>query len=135
MALAATERELRDVLAGTAFTREYGFILESVGEGQCTLAVPFRENFERPGGVVRGQVFMAAADVAKWLAIKTRLGLADRSVTAEMKTNFLSGARREGFRCTAKILKLGKRLVYGVAECLGPDGRRLTHSTITYARP
>jgi len=35
---------------------------------------------------------MAAADVAMWLAIMTRLGTAEVAVTAEMKTNFLSGA-------------------------------------------
>ena len=55
-------------------------------------------------GIVGGQIFMAAADVAMWLAI-TKLGLDDSSVTAEMKTNFLGGAKREGFRCTAPLLK------------------------------
>jgi uncharacterized protein (TIGR00369 family) len=135
MALAATQLELENVLATTAFTRAYGLTLESVGDGECTISVPFQEAFERPGGVVSGQVFMAAADVAMWLAILARLGVSDMSVTAEMKTNFLSGARREGFRCSAKILKLGKRLIYGVAECVSVDGRLLAHSTVTYARP
>jgi len=67
---------------------------------------------------VSGQVFTAAADVATWLAIMTmtRLGTAEVAVTAEMKTNFLSGAREEYFLCQAKILKLGKRLVFGTAE-------------------
>jgi acyl-coenzyme A thioesterase PaaI-like protein len=77
---------------------------------------------------------MAAADVAMWLAIKTKLGLADSSVTAEMKTNFLAGAKRTGFRCRAKILKLGRRLIYGVAECVDGSGRLLTHHTVTYIR-
>jgi len=77
---------------------------------------------------------MAAADVAMWLAIKTRLGLEDGSVTAEMKTNFLAGAKHESFTCTARILKCGRRLVYGVAECLNEDGKLLTHHTLTYIR-
>src|SRR6266568_2359184 len=64
-----------------------------------------------------GQVFMAAADVAMWLAIMTKLGTSEAAVTAEMKTNFLNGAREEDFLCQAKILKLGK-----------------THHTITYIR-
>jgi len=78
---------------------------------------------------------MAAADVAMWLALLTRLGPADGSVTVEMKTNFLSAAKQEDFRCTAKILKLGKRLVYGVAECVTREGTLLTHHTLTYFRP
>src|SRR5258706_16188403 len=95
---------------------------------------PFRRRLSAPGGIVSGQVFMAAADVAMWLAIKTRLGMADASVTAEMKTNFLGGAKREGFRCTAKVLKLGRRLIYGVAECVDSNDRLLTHHTVTYIR-
>src|SRR5882762_8862969 len=134
MDLACTEDELQQVLAEVAFTRNLGFTLQGIADGQCSIDVPFQEAFERPGGIVSGQVFMAAADVAMWLAIKTKLGMADASVTAEMKTNFLGGAKSEGFRCTAKVLKLGRRLIYGVAECVDSNGRLLTHHTVTYIR-
>jgi uncharacterized protein (TIGR00369 family) len=121
-------------LAGARFNRAFGFRIESVGDGECTLRVPFRRGFERPGGVVAGPVFMAAADAAVWLAILTRLGAADRSVTVEMKTAFLAPARREDFRCTARVLRWGRRLIYGTAECVSLDGRLLAHHTMTYAR-
>jgi len=78
---------------------------------------------------------MAAADVAMWLAIMTKLGAEDGSVTAEMKSNFLNAAREEDILCHAKILKLGRRLVYGVAECTNREGKLLTHHTLTYIRP
>jgi len=84
---------------------------------------------------VSGLVFMAAADVAMWFAIKTLLGLDDGCVTAEMKTSFLSAAKEHDFLCCARVLKLGKRLVYGVAECTGPGRKLLTHHTLTYVRP
>src|SRR5215510_5198150 len=106
MALASTEAELQGILDDVAFTRSYGFRLHTIDEGRCTLAVPFQSAFERPGGIVSGQVFMAAADVAMWLAILTRLGPRDGSVTAGMTTAFLGAARRESFRCTAHIMKL-----------------------------
>jgi uncharacterized protein (TIGR00369 family) len=134
MSLACSEKELEHLLATVAFTRNFNFVLGEIGDGQCSIDVPFQPDFERPGGVVSGQVFMAAADVAMWLAIKTRLGLNDPSVTAEMKTNFLGAARREQFRCTARVLKLGRRLIYGVAECVDAKGRLLAHSTLTYIR-
>src|SRR5437660_6426842 len=134
MDLACSRKELEQLLSEVAFTRNFGFALNSVGDGTCSLNVPFQPAFERPGGIVSGQVFMAAADVAMWLAIKTKLGLTDSSVTAEMKTNFLGAAKREEFRCTAKVLKLGRRLIYGVAECVDSNGRLLTHHTVTYIR-
>ena len=134
MALAATEAELQGILDDVAFTRSYGFRLHTIAEGRCTLAVPFQSAFERPGGIVSGQVFMAAADVAMWLAIMTRLGPRDGSVTAGMATAFLGAARRESFRCTAQIMKLGQRLIYGTAESITDDGRLLAHHSLTYSR-
>ena len=134
MALACSETDLDGLLAEVPFTRNMGFTVRAIGNGECCLDVPFQETFERPGGVVSGQVFMAAADVAMWLAIKTQLGLSDDSLTAEMTTNFLGAARKSGFRCTARILKLGRRLIYGVAECTDCTGRLLAHHTLTYVR-
>ena len=134
MDLACNKTELEELLTEVAFTRNFGFRLDAIGDGQCGIKVPFYEGFERPGGIVSGQVFMAAGDVAMWLAIKTKLGLTDASVTAEMKTNFLGAAKREGFCCTAKILKVGRRLIYGTAECVDSSGRLLAHSTVTYIR-
>jgi uncharacterized protein (TIGR00369 family) len=133
-AVAVTADELRQVLAASAFARIYNFRLHSFTSGQCTLDLPFQEAIERPGGIVSGSVFMTAADVAMWLAIMTRLGKDAVTVTVEMKTAFLNPARQEDVRCTAKVLKLGKSLIYGVAECRNDCDKLLTHHTFTYMR-
>lgn len=133
--LAVTPQAVQTLLREAAFLQPYGFQLHHLASGTCTIHVPFRATFERPGGVICGPVFMAAADVTMWVAMMTQLGLADPSVTVEMTTAFLQGGRQEDFRCTATLLKIGRRLVYGTAECLTLDGTRLTHHTLTYARP
>ncbi len=133
--LRVTESQLQDLLNEVAFTRKFGFRVQSLGDGECTLSVPFQSDFERPGGVVSGQVFMAVADAAMWLAIMTRLGMEENALTVELKTNFLGAARREDILCTARILKQGQRLIYGVAECRNRQDKLLTHHTITYIRP
>jgi uncharacterized protein (TIGR00369 family) len=132
--LAATEEELRQALSAAAFARIYQLQLHSFAAGVCTLVVPFQEALERPGGIVAGSVFMTVADVAMWLAIMTRLGKDAATVTIEMTTTFLSSAKREDVQCSARILKLGQSLVYGVAECSDMAGRLLTHHTISYLR-
>ena len=132
---AVSKPELQRLLTDLPFVRAYGFRVRSISPGECVLRVPFQQAFERPGGIVSGLVFMAAADVAMWLAIKTLLGSDDGCVTAEMKTSFLAAAKQQDFRCRARILKLGKRLVYGVAECHSLDRKLLTHHTLTYIRP
>src|SRR6202040_2787599 len=111
----------------SAFTRAYAFVVTAANDGSCTLAVPFLPNFERPGGIVSGQVFMIAADVAMWLAIKTLRGIDDPSVTGHMTTEFLQSARREEFTCRATVRKVGRRTTFGTAECVSLSGELLAH--------
>ena len=129
-----TRRALQKLLDAARFIDGYGFRVESVGRDRCMISLPYRQKLERPGGAVNGPALMASADCAMWLAIKARLGMAQDAVTAELNTAFLSPARGETVYCTARILKLGKRSVYGVAECHSRDGRLFTHHTVTYSR-
>ena len=135
MTIAITESELYQIMRDSPFLQGYDLRVHSLGEGECALAVPYQKHFDRPDNIVNGSVYMAVADVAMWFAIMTRLGKTVGAVTVEMKTNFLRAARQEEIRCTARVLKLGKRLVYGVAECVNARGELLTHHTMTYMRP
>ena len=132
---AVTETEVRQILEETPFCQAFGFKLGSLGPGKCTLVVPFNPAFERPGPLVSGPVYMAAADCAMWLAIMTKLGRTDMAVTVEMKTNFLRGAHAEDIKCNAEVVRIGRRIIYGTAECLSTEGKLLTHHTLTYIRP
>ena len=125
---------LERLLNATPFNRLYGFRIKSAGRGACTLHIPYRTDFERPDGIIGGHAYMTAADVAMWLAIATRLGTDERAVTVEMKTNFLRSLRKQPFLCRARVLKIGRQLVYGTAECSAPSTGILTHHTLTYIR-
>ena len=131
--LACTLDELAQVLTDTAFVKPYGFVVRSCAPGECTLVVPYTASLERPGGIVSGITIMGAADVAMWLAIMTQRGTAERWVTTDMKTAFLSSARETDIYCAAQVLKLGKRTAYGSAECRDSGGRLLAHHVISYS--
>ncbi len=130
----ASKRQLQALLSRAAFVRGYGMRLHAVSDAECTIAMPFKRAFERPGGTVNGPAFMAAADCAMWLAIKRHIGVEHDAVTSELNTAFLNAARRQTVYCTARVLKLGKRIIYGTAECHDGKGRIFTHHTVTYAR-
>jgi len=132
--LAITEEELREILEASSFARIYDFRLDFVAYGECRLLMPFREALERPGGIVSGPALMAAADVAMWLAIITRLGKDALTAPTEMTTAFLSSARQEDIICTAKVVRLGRSRIYGVAECRNDQGKLIAHHTINYIR-
>jgi uncharacterized protein (TIGR00369 family) len=132
--MSASKAALQKLLGRSRFVGGYGLKLLSVTNAQCTIAMPFRRAFERPGGTVNGPAFMAAADCAMWLAIKRHIGLERDAVTSELNTAFLNAARRETVYCTARVLKLGKRIIYGLAECHDRRGKIFTHHSVTYVR-
>jgi acyl-coenzyme A thioesterase PaaI-like protein len=129
-----TISDLNHILAETPFLLPYGFRVESTAPGECTLRVPFQRSLERPGGIVSGMTLMGAADVAMWLAIMTLRGTAEHWVTSDMKTAFLRAAREEDISCSARILKPGKRTMYGTAECHGANAGLVAHHVLTYSR-
>jgi len=132
--LAASKRQLQALLDRSRFVRGYGFRVVSVSPAASTIELPFRRALERPGGIVNGPALMAAADCAMWVAIKAAIGLERDALTSELNTAFLAPAVNEPVRCTARILKLGKRSIYGVAECHSRAGKLFTHHTVTYVR-
>ena len=132
--LAATKRQLQALLERSRFVRSYGFRMISLDAEAATIELPFRRALERPGGIVNGPALMAAADCAMWVAIKSRIGIDRDALTSELNTAFLAPAIAEPVRCTARILKLGKRSIYGVAECHSRAGKLFTHHTVTYVR-
>ena len=83
MALAVTEAELQRILDDVAFTRSYGFRLQAIGDGECTLEVPFRTEFEHCAVLLIGEgMDIANSDplLARGVAFKPmhRLCLQDR---------------------------------------------------------
>jgi len=131
----ATKAALQRVLDRSRFIRQYGFQVARVGRDSCTLELPHKPRLERPGGIVNGPALMAAADCAMWMAIKAKLGMEYDALTSELNTAFLAPAMGEHVYCTARILKLGRRRIYGTAECHAKNGKLFSHHTVTYVRP
>lgn len=132
--LLASVEELNGILATTPFLKPYGFSVKACAPGECTVLVPFLHSLERPGGLVSGMKPMGAADVAMWVAVMTLRGTDERWVTSDMKTAFLRGAREEDISCRARILKPGKRGIYGTAECHGTTSGLVAHHVLTYSK-
>jgi len=131
----ASRATLQLLLDRARFVRFYGFRVVKVGDGSCMLELPHRKSLERPGGIINGPSLMAAADCAMWLAIKGRFGLDFDALTSELNTAFLAPAKGEHVYCSARILRAGRRRIYGTAECHNRAGRLFTHHTVTYVQP
>ena len=127
--------------------------------GEVTLALPIAPRHVHDGGVLCGQALMAAADTAMILAIVSQTGAFQPMTKVQLQTSFLrpipgkpagdsaenaagkpagnpaadaDGSPAEA-RVIARVLRLGKRLVFGEIEVQDPAGRLAAHATATYA--
>ena len=128
----AIKAELQKLVDRSRFIRHYGFRVVSASARACTIELPHRPLLERPGGIINGPALMAAADCAMWLAIKARIGIDKDALTSQLNTAFLNAAKGEHVYCTARILKFGRRAIYGTAQCHSRGGEVYSHHTLTY---
>ncbi len=103
--------------------------------GQVTLALPVAPRHVHVGGVLCGQTIMAACDAAMVLAVMTRLGAFKPMTTVQLQTSFLRPVPGDSgsVQVVARVLRLGKKLVFGEVEVLDAHGELAAHATTTYA--
>ena len=102
--------------------------------GEVVLALPVTREHVHAGGVLCGQTMMAAADTAMVLAIMTKLGGFRPMTTVQLQTSFLrpvSGASG-ACRVVARVLRMGRNLVFGEVQVINADDELAAHATTTY---
>jgi uncharacterized protein (TIGR00369 family) len=103
--------------------------------GEVTLALPVTSRHVHEGGVLCGQTMMAAADTAMVLAVMTKLGGFKPMTTVQLQTSFLRqvAGTSGSARVVARVLRMGKTLVFGEIQILNADDDLAAHVTTTYA--
>lgn len=103
--------------------------------GEVTLVMPVTRRHVHEGGVLCGQSMMAAADTAMVLAVMTKLGGFKPMTTVQLQTSFLRPVSGSSgvVRITARVLRMGKNLVFGEVQVISADDELAAHATTTYA--
>lgn len=128
------ERHIKQLLENAEFLTIYGFRLEQLGDGTCTLHAPFNSKFMRPDNIMCGPLYVALADAAGWFAIMSRIGIHDTLLTTDIQSSFIKAAIREAITCTARISDIGERRITGVAECTNQNGELLARHSLSFYR-
>ena len=117
------------------WVKALGLRLIEARAGEVVLSLPVSAPLVHGGGVLCGQALMAAADTAMVLAVASQLGSFRPMTTVQMNTSFLRPVPGDSgqARVVARVLRLGKSLVFGEIEVLDSAGKLASHSTTTYA--
>ncbi|GAB5098454.1 PaaI family thioesterase [Caballeronia sp. LP006] len=125
-------RNLLDTILAP-WVRELHLAPQSSTEDSITLRLPHADHLRHAGGVICGQVFMAAADTAMVVAISHAMGGFVPMTTVSLNTTFMRPVKSGDVLVTAKIQRRGRNLVFGEIELRGDDGELAAHATTTYA--
>ena len=128
---------LRGILASVVapWVAELDLRLDEARLGEVKLSLPVAPRHVHGGGVLCGQSMMAAADTAMILAICTHLGSFQPMTTVQLQTSFLRPIPGDAGTATlvARVLRMGRKLVFGEIEILDARGALAAHATTTYA--
>ena len=111
------------------------FSLVAMEPGAVTVRLDPIERHLRPGGTVSGPTLFTLADVSAYIAVLAHVGPVALAVTTNLNIDFLHRPRPGPLSATARILKLGKRLVVVSASIEDEAGRLVAHATATYSVP
>jgi uncharacterized protein (TIGR00369 family) len=112
------------------------FEVTSLASGRITMVLDPSERHLRPGGTVSGPSLFALADVAAYAAVLSHIGPVALAVTTSLTINFLRLPQPKRLTCTARLLKLGRRLAVIEASIFQDDPDELVaHATATYSIP
>lgn len=131
--LDALREALRTVIA--PWVAELQLQLDEARIGEVVLTLPVAPKHVHGGGVLCGQSMMAAADTAMILAVCTHLGGFKPMTTVQLQTSFLRPIPGDAgsARVVARVLRMGRKLVFGEIEILDARGELAAHATTTYA--
>lgn len=101
------------VRAGVPLAGAWGVEVLAAAEGTALVRLPPDPLLLRPGDTVSGPALMGLADVAMWAALLGVTAGRDESVTSTMTVNFLRPLPPGAVLAEARIVKRGKRMVFG----------------------
>jgi uncharacterized protein (TIGR00369 family) len=129
---AQLEHALQTVFAD--WVKELDLRVVAANAGEVELALPVAPRHVHAGNVMCGQTLMAAADTAMVLAIMTRVGGFKPMTTVQLQTSFLRPipGDAESVKVIARVLRMGRTLVFGEIAITTADDQLAAHATTTY---
>ena len=111
-----------------------GIQLENLAPGEATLVLAVRADLLQNHGVVHGGATASLIDSATAFAILTLLEPEERVTTVDLTICYLRSVREGQMRATARVLRLGRRLLTVSAKVTDTGGTLVATALSTYIK-
>lgn len=136
---ALTAEEIADLLHEIFPQTVYpgsGLTIERVAYGDVRVRREFHVKQLRPGGTISGPTMMQLADFTMYVAVFSAVGRKPHAVTTNLNINFLRKPGPTALIADARLLRVGKRLVFGEVTIYSEgEEAPVAHVTSTYSIP
>ncbi|MGI6453674.1 MAG: PaaI family thioesterase [Syntrophomonadaceae bacterium] len=126
--------ELQEYVNQIPINQHFNVQVMEIGEGYAKTMTPFNPTLTNRWHNTHGGTFMTISDITFFLALSSLNGLdtSGNTSTVEIKTNFLSPNKDSELYAEARIIKNGRRNIFGDVSIKNSAGKVVAHSTVTY---
>lgn len=133
--ITAGDRELAaSVLHGLPFAKLIGMRLVGLELDTAVIEIEMRDDLRHPGGILHGGVTATLIDTAMAFAVRTRLPATTPTATIDLTVHYLRPHTDGKFRCTARVVKAGKRIFTVSADVHNEQGVLIATAISSYTR-
>lgn len=129
-------QELQDHVERIPINQYLRVQVVEIGEGYCKTMMPYNPILTNTWNNTHGGAYMTVTDITFFLALATINGLdiTGSTSTLEIKTNFLSPSRESELYTEARVIKNGRRSIFGDVSIKNSTEKIVSHSTVTYLK-
>ncbi len=100
-------------------------VLRADGVGSATMTI--HDTFLQDAGVVQGGLIVSLADYAFYLAADSMLRPGQRTVTVELKVNFIAAVKDGVLTATSHVLSAGRRVIVANMKVTDQQQKVIAH--------
>ena len=129
-----TVEELQNFVDGVPYVHDLGLRIVRVEEGVCQAHLPYQARFAQYYNLIHGGVTASLADTMLYMAQATLNGITTDTVTTNLNVTYLQAATEEPLNAEARVMKNGRKLIYGEVLITNETGALIAHAAVTYLR-
>lgn len=127
-------RRIENALQKVPFARLIGIELEEVVVGAATMGFEVRAELKQNHGVIHGGAVASLIDTAAAFAVISVLPPDEQATTVDLTISYLKPLTKGRARCTARVLRAGRRLIVASAELSDDAGNLAATALTTYIK-
>ena len=120
--------------ADLPFFKLIGLELVRLDIGEAEFRMEMRDDLRHPFGLLHGGVTATIIDTAMAFAVRTYVEPTAPTATIDLTVHYLRPHTEGPIRCTAKVVRAGKRIFTVTSDVFNADGKLIATGLSTYTR-